>query len=91
MQALYHRPTVKMLSTVCEYIKENPRHIKRIIKCAVTLALVVGLTIHHPLVEIWGVNPYLVGTTVSVYPLSLDEYPSHPPGMLLLGHLPIPK
>ncbi|KAF8442687.1 hypothetical protein BGX38DRAFT_1144064 [Terfezia claveryi] len=52
-----------MLSSLCAYIKENPRNCKRIIKCAVALAFAVGMTIHHPLVDIWGANPYLVGTT----------------------------
>lgn len=54
-----------------KFIRENPRTIKRIIKCAVTLAGAIALTINHPLVDIWGRNPFLLGTTVKFHFLKI--------------------
>lgn len=36
---------------------------KRMLKVAITLSGGIALTINHPLVDIWGKNPFLLGTT----------------------------
>ncbi|KAF8441255.1 hypothetical protein BGX38DRAFT_816355 [Terfezia claveryi] len=46
-----------------KFIQGNPRCVKRMIKVAITLSGGIALTLNHPLVDIWGENPFLLGTT----------------------------
>ncbi|RPB26591.1 hypothetical protein L211DRAFT_781221 [Terfezia boudieri ATCC MYA-4762] len=46
-----------------KFIQGNPQCVKRMLKVAITLSGGIALTINHPLVDIWGKNPFLLGTT----------------------------
>lgn len=62
-QSVIHFPL-----NVWNFIRNNPRGVKRIVKVAITLSAGIALTINHPLVDIWGLNPFLLGTTVCFSP-----------------------
>ncbi|KAF8469954.1 hypothetical protein BDZ91DRAFT_847173 [Kalaharituber pfeilii] len=52
------------------FVRENPGTVKRIVKCAVTLAAALALTITKPLVQWHGTNPFLLGTTaIYLFPI----------------------
>ncbi|KAF8417479.1 hypothetical protein EV426DRAFT_360165 [Tirmania nivea] len=48
---------------IWKFIRANPWGVKRMVKVAVTLSGGIALTINHPLVDFWGENPFLLGTT----------------------------
>jgi len=61
---------------VWKFIQGNPQGVKRMVKVAITLSGGIALTINHPLVDIWGGNPFLLGTTVSTLLLVFEKWGS---------------